>query len=114
MSGAHGPRVVPGERLRALAVRLFDRVTAERYLLPAVADLQHEARGGGEVVRWRRLHGRVRGYCAFWRTFVVCAIRRNPQEPGLRTSRLLAPALAALTVVTALLASGPLASYGRL
>jgi lipopolysaccharide export LptBFGC system permease protein LptF len=114
MSGANGPRLVPGERLRVLALRLFDRVTAERYLLPAVADLQHEARGGGEVVPWRRLHGRVLGYCAFWRTFVVCAIRRSPGEPGVRTLRLLVPALAALTVVTALLAAGPLATYGRL
>jgi hypothetical protein len=64
----------PGDRLRALAARLFDARTMERLVDPVVADLQAEH---GDAVRAgrRRTSGwiRIAGYIAFLKVATLCA-----------------------------------------
>jgi hypothetical protein len=112
MSANARPRRVPGTRLRALAVALFDRATAERILLPAVADLQHEvteahggSRGARAVVRWRC-------YLAFWRTFAAClALRTSPNQSRAWGHQAFG-GVAVLVVLTAGLVYGPISRSG--
>lgn len=70
---------VPGQRLRALVVAYFDQATAERILLPAIADLQHELAETRGRSRPARAFARLCAYAAFWRAFGLCLASRSDQ-----------------------------------
>ena len=71
MSGAAN-RPVPGRFLIRLALTLFDRATAERYVFPAIADLQHESRVAGTDAGFPRLVRHVGAYATFWIMLLTC------------------------------------------
>jgi hypothetical protein len=65
--------MMPGRALYRLVVRCFGAETCERVLSPQLADFQQEfltAKG------YARLAVLIRGYAAFWLTFVACAPAR--------------------------------------
>lgn len=64
-ANAPNPRQ-PGERLVRLAARLFDEPTRSTYVLPALADVQHELREAGDS-RLRQMAAHARGYAALAR-----------------------------------------------
>ena len=111
----------PGARLRSLARRVCDPSTMERLIDPVIADLQcehAEALSHGRV--WRSRWIRVRGCVAFWR--VATTISTSSSARAIRdwvaaedqvVGRAIAIALAATTVVVALIVWLPLsrASY---
>lgn len=100
-------RDVPGSVLRGLVLRLFDPQAAERCLLPAVADLQHESEANAERPALQRLTVSCRCYLAFWKTFAVCLFTGG--SPGSQTqARSLAwNAALFLCITTALLMRMP-------
>ena len=67
----------PGDRLRALASRLFSPDVMDHLIDPVVADLQAEY---GLAVRdgrtWRRRRVLVAGYVAFVKVFGLCGWNR--------------------------------------
>ena len=63
-----------GTWLRRLAEWTFDRSTCERVILPALADLQHEAHGFLAIAR---------AYHAVWKTILVCLVSRRFSDPDL-------------------------------
>jgi hypothetical protein len=64
------PNSQPGERLVKLATLFFDEPTRSTFVLPALADFQHELQdAGGNPVR--RLIAHVRGYAAFARLLLA-------------------------------------------
>jgi lipopolysaccharide export LptBFGC system permease protein LptF len=70
----------PGDRLRALAARLFDAQAMERLIDPVVADLQTEygaAVRAGRTCRSRQV--RVAGYVALVKVIAVCGWRGATQ-----------------------------------
>ena len=69
-------RRVPGVVLRTLVSRLFDNRTAERFLFPAIADLQHETAASAGLSAVRRRAALWRNYLAFWKSFVTCLLTR--------------------------------------
>jgi hypothetical protein len=75
-------RRVPGVVLRTLVSRLFDNRTAERFLFPAIADLQHETAGSAGLSAVRRRAALWRNYLAFWKSFVTCLL--TPPSAGVR------------------------------
>jgi hypothetical protein len=96
----------PGERLRALGARLFDRSTTERLIDPVIADLQCEH---AEAMRhgrtWRARWIRIASCIAFWKVAGMAAFAKN--RHGVRA---IAVALSTATLVTALGISVALAS----
>jgi len=76
MNTSHQRRRVPGVVLRALVSRLFDTRTAERFLFPAIADLQHESAASAGLRAVRRRVALWRNYLAFWKSFVTCLLTR--------------------------------------
>jgi hypothetical protein len=88
----------PGERLRALAARLFDRSTNDHLIDPAIADLQFEH---AEALRqgriWRSRWIAATGCIAFWKVVAHACIGTR-----WRATRALAVAFSAAAVVTAL------------
>jgi hypothetical protein len=64
------PNSQPGERLVKLATRLFDEPTRSTFVLPALADFQHELQDAGQNPV-RRLLAHVRGYAAFARLLLA-------------------------------------------
>jgi hypothetical protein len=78
MSGTIDPQPVPGSRLRVLAENLFDRATFERYIAPAIADLQFECGAEGPSVGVRHpLRKRCQAYWAVMRTMAFCLVGRG-------------------------------------
>jgi hypothetical protein len=87
----------PGERLRALAARLFDRSTNKRLIDPVIADLQFEhaeALRDGRV--WRSRWIAITGWIAFWKVAVHAWV-----ETQWRAARAVAIALSAAMLLTA-------------
>jgi hypothetical protein len=71
----------PGDRLRALAARLFDAETMERVVDPAIADLQVECAAAIHHGRlWRRGRVRLAGYIALLKVMFVCGCRPSNEE----------------------------------
>jgi hypothetical protein len=105
-------RRVPGLRLRTLVVLLFDQATAERVLLPAVADLQHEIAESSEVSPPGRTFARCRAYAAFWLAVGACLLTRSDPAERAIWSRTLAGGTAVFVVLTAALMYGPLTRIG--
>jgi hypothetical protein len=99
--------MTPGWRLRSLVVNLFDRATAERVLLPALADLQHEVAQAETERPASRAAIRARGYLAFWRALATCVIVRRSSGDGREWARTLIGAASTLVLMTALLMYGP-------
>jgi lipopolysaccharide export LptBFGC system permease protein LptF len=106
----------PGARLRILARRIFNDSIVERFVDPAIADLQHEheqaIRRGHE---WRARRIRLAGYCAFWKLAVIVAAREAIHE---RTAaddrdvrRTIVFSLVAIMGLTVLLLWGPLNGF---
>ena len=103
----------PGERIRVLALRLFEQKTMERLIEPAIADLQHEhdvaIRDGAA---WRRRWVRVTGYVAVWKVFVIAATEHGPGEGSAAdrraVGRTIVFSLAAMIAPTALFVGLPL------
>ncbi len=82
-----------GTWLRRFAESAFDRPTLERVILPALADLQHEADAHSDDP-----HGLVvlRAYRDVWKTMLICMVTRRFGDPdqhqmpaGVRTSALM-------------------------
>jgi hypothetical protein len=67
---ASTPNSQPGERLVKLATRLFDEPTRSTFVLPALADFQHELQDAG-ASPLKRLTAHVRGYAAFARLLLA-------------------------------------------
>ena len=66
----------PGERLRALAARVFDARAMERLIDPVIADLQAEYGAAARAGRtWTSLWVRLAGYAALLKIVVVCGWR---------------------------------------
>lgn len=105
MSGA-----MPGRGLLRIAGRLFDRVTLERVIVPAIADLQHECRrsGSGRFTR-------ARAYSAALQTIALCAARDVASDRD-GVSRAVAARMLVfvplLLAFSALSGSGTLVSFG--
>jgi hypothetical protein len=103
----------PGERIRVLALRLFEQTTMERLIEPAIADLQHEhdvaIRDGAA---WRRRWIRVTGYVAVWKVFVIAATEHGLSEGSAAdrraVGRTIVFSLAAMIAPTALFVGLPL------
>jgi hypothetical protein len=69
----------PGDRLRALALRVCSDVAMERLIDPVLADLQREdadAARRGQV--WRRRRLRIAGTLAFWQVIGLHTVTRAP------------------------------------
>jgi hypothetical protein len=107
MTPAGRSRHVPGARLRALVSALFDQATADRVLLPAIADLQHEVAENNDGSLFGRALVRLRAYAAFWRALVACLVLRRSGDDGREWARTVVGAMSTLIVVTALLMYGP-------
>jgi hypothetical protein len=67
---ASTPNRQPGERLVKLATLLFDEPTRSTFVLPALADFQHELQDAG-ASPLNRLTAHVRGYAAFARLLLA-------------------------------------------
>jgi len=67
-----------GTWLRRFAESAFDRATLERVILPALADLQHEA--GTHSSRRQGLTV-PRAYIAVWKTLLICMVTRRFRDP---------------------------------
>ncbi len=67
---ASTPNRQPGERLLKLATLLFDEPTRSTFVLPALADFQHELQDAG-ARPINRLAAHVRGYAAFARLLLA-------------------------------------------
>ena len=67
---ASTPNRQPGERLVKLATLLFDEPTRSTFVLPALADFQHELQDAG-ASPIKRLTVHVRGYAAFARLLLA-------------------------------------------
>jgi hypothetical protein len=67
---ASTPNRQPGERLLKLATRLFDEPTRSTFVLPALADFQHELHDAG-ASPINRLTAHIRGYAAFARLLLA-------------------------------------------
>ena len=67
---ASTPNRQPGERLLKLATRLFDEPTRSTFVLPALADFQHELQDAG-ASPINRLTAHLRGYAAFARLLLA-------------------------------------------
>ena len=76
---ASTPNRQPGERLVKLATLLFDEPTRSTFVLPALADFQHDLQDAG-ARPLARLTAHVRGYAAFAR-LVVAAPFIVPSAP---------------------------------
>ena len=100
---------VPGWRLRALVVNLFDQATATRVLLPAIADLQHEIAQADGRGRAARAMLRCRVYVAIWWAIGACLVARIEGERA-AWWRVLASGGLVLVVTTAILMSGPVST----
>ena len=68
------PRATPGLRLIAFAERLFDRLTLDRVVIPAIADLQHECLRAPTASLSHRVI-RCRAHWGVLRTIALCALR---------------------------------------
>jgi hypothetical protein len=98
-------RRVPGRLLRAVASALFDSRTAERFLFPAIADLQHEGACTAGESAFRRLIVRLPHYMAFWRAFAAClAVKGAARSSAVRPLLL---SMATVAVTTGLMLYGP-------
>ena len=64
------PNRQPGERLLKLATLLFDEPTRSTFVLPALADFQHELQDAG-ASPINRLTAHLRGYAAFARLLLA-------------------------------------------
>jgi hypothetical protein len=70
---------LPGTTRRSFAEQIFDRVTLERVILPALADLQHECEAAaGSPSAVRRI--RWRAYWSVWRTVALCLLRDTVRD----------------------------------
>ncbi len=105
----------PGERLRRLGSRLFDRTTMERLINPAIADLQHEYDAAiRDRAAWRRRWIRVTGYVAVWKVFVIAAtehglgLGEGSTADNRAVGRTIVFSLAAMVAPTALFVGLPL------
>ena len=98
----------PGDRLRTIAARIFDRRTMERVVDPLVADLQVEH---AEAIRERRIWSSRRilltGYVVFLKTIALCGARNTIRslrdwtvDDRLAMSRTLRFSVAAIAVTT--------------
>lgn len=112
MTAIHRPPQIPGSRLRALTVALFDRATADRILFPAIADLQHEVADARALPLAARLFVHCRCHLAFWRTFAVCLAARPGANQGTVWGQMIVGAGAVLVALTAGLLYGPLTRSG--
>jgi lipopolysaccharide export LptBFGC system permease protein LptF len=101
----------PGDRLRALAARVFDAQTMERLVDPVVADLQVEH---GDALRagrmWRSRWVWVAGYVAFAKIFGACGLEGSMRglqhlrgDERLILSRIVGFSLAAVVLLTLVL-----------
>ncbi|HEY3043884.1 MAG TPA: LptF/LptG family permease [Vicinamibacterales bacterium] len=106
----------PGDRLRAMAARIFDQRTMVRVVDPLVADLQVEY---AEAIRhgrvWRSRWILVAGYFVFLKTIAVCGAEEAIRSLGVWTvddrsamSRTLGFSVTAIAAATAVLAILPL------
>jgi hypothetical protein len=111
MTAESSPRRPPGTRLRALVANLFDQATAERILLPAIADLQHEASESQGGSRTARTLVRWRCYLAFWRTFAACLLLRRAEGEAREWRGTFAAAAATLGVATLGLSYTPASTF---
>lgn len=110
--GAARPIRTRGAFLRSLCAALFDEATATRYLVPAIADLQHETQDGASQRRFARFATSLSGYLGFWKVFAFCAVSiRRPQGSFARP---LGAAVASAMAMTALLIHGPISRDSRL
>jgi hypothetical protein len=106
----------PGERLRTLAARVFDRRTMERVVDPLLADLQveyAEAIRRGQV--WRTRWVLLSGHVAFLKTIGLCGaegvmrlLRGWNVEDRSTMSRTLGFSIAAIAAATVVLEMPPL------
>jgi Lipopolysaccharide export system permease LptF/LptG len=109
----------PGDRLRAMAARIFDQRTMARVVDPLVADLQVEY---AEAIRrgraWRSRWILVAGYFIFLKTIAVCGAEEAIRSLGVWTvddrsamSRTLGFSVIAIAAATAVLAILPLGRF---
>jgi lipopolysaccharide export LptBFGC system permease protein LptF len=109
MSGSIDPRRVPGNRLRLIGLSLFDRATFERYLAPAIADLQADAaESRQDEGPAGRLRASWRAYWAVLRTMADCLFVRRATSFN---HGVLVRAAAILVLLTAALIGFPASSY---
>lgn len=106
----------PGDRIRAIASRLFAERTMERVVEPAVADLQceyEEARVHGR--RWRARLTLVRSYLALAKALLWLAVRTAWHGGGARSevARTCVVSAIAAAVTTVALVIPPLLDWPR-
>jgi hypothetical protein len=104
----------PGDRIRAIAARLFAAQTMERVIEPVLADLQceyDEARARGRV--WRSRASLVRSYLAFASTLFWLGVRTawHAGSPRSDVSRMCAVSAVASAVMTVALVIPPLVDW---
>lgn len=100
---------LPGDLLRRAAERVFSRRTMESVVIPALADLQHEAVLAQTKHSARRVFVLARGYMSVWSalsaygaSWPARSLREHwlqPEAPGRRLVRVLIPRAALLGVV---------------
>jgi lipopolysaccharide export LptBFGC system permease protein LptF len=113
MNEIRRPAQVPGVRLKRLAVRLFGAPVAQRYLYPAIADLQHEVMMAERANRLARFSVACRNYWAFWRASAACLLVGGPGRGPWIEWRVVARTAAATTLITAMFTWWPAARVLR-